>query len=142
MDYQVFLLSRIKERFDETGDTREAVAHGLGRTAGIITGAAAIMVCVFGGMATGELVMFQQMGFGLAVAVLIDATVVRTIIVPAAMELLGDWNWYLPRWLEWLPNVSVEGHAYEPPAPADQTQTQSQRERGLAPRPSLEGAES
>ena len=86
MDYQVFLLSRIKERYDETGDTREAVAHGLGRTAGIITGAAAIMVCVFGGMATGELVMFQQMGFGLAVAVLIDATVVRTIIVPAAMN--------------------------------------------------------
>ena len=90
MDYQVFLLSRIKERYDETGDTREAVAHGLGRTAGIITGAAAIMVCVFGGMATGELVMFQQMGFGLAVAVLIDATIVRTIIVPAAMELLGE----------------------------------------------------
>ncbi len=85
MDYQVFLLSRIKERYDETGDTREAVGYGLGRTAGIITGAAAIMVCVFGGMATGELVMFQQMGFGLAVAVLIDATVVRTIIVPAAM---------------------------------------------------------
>ena len=110
MDYQVFLLSRIKERFDHTGDTREAVAYGVGRTAGIITGAAAIMVCVFAGMAGGQLVMFQQMGFGLAVAVLIDATVVRTIIVPAAMELLGDWNWYLPRWLEWLPNVSVEGH--------------------------------
>ena len=109
MDYQVFLLSRIKERFDHTGDTREAVAHGVGRTASIITGAAAIMVCVFGGMAAGDMVMFQQMGFGLAVAIFIDATVVRTIIVPAAMELLGDWNWYLPRWLEWLPNVSVEG---------------------------------
>ena len=115
MDYQVFLLSRIKERYDQTGDTREAVAHGLGRTAGIITGAAAIMVCVFGGMATGELVMFQQMGFGLAVAVLIDATVVRTIIVPAAMELLGERNWYLPSWLRWIPDVSVEGHGYEPP---------------------------
>ncbi len=114
MDYQVFLLSRIKERFDHTGDTREAVAYGVGRTASIITGAAAIMVCVFAGMAGGQLVMFQQMGFGLAVAVLIDATVVRTIIVPAAMELLGDWNWYLPRWLEWLPNVSVEGRAGEP----------------------------
>ena len=113
MDYQVFLLSRIKERFDHTGDTREAVAYGVGRTASIITGAAAIMVCVFAGMAGGQLVMFQQMGFGLAVAVLIDATVVRTIIVPAAMELLGDWNWYLPRWLEWLPNVSVEGHVGE-----------------------------
>ena len=117
MDYQVFLLSRIKERFDHTGDTREAVAYGVGRTASIITGAAAIMVCVFAGMAGGQLVMFQQMGFGLGVAVLIDATVVRTIIVPAAMELLGDWNWYLPRWLEWLPNVSVEGHAGSP-APA------------------------
>ncbi len=117
MDYQVFLLSRIKERFDHTGDTREAVAYGVGRTASIITGAAAIMVCVFAGMAGGQLVMFQQMGFGLAVAVLIDATVVRTIIVPAAMELLGDWNWYLPRWLEWLPNVSVEGHVGGP-APA------------------------
>ncbi len=114
MDYQVFLLSRIKERFDHTGDTREAVAYGVGRTASIITGAAAIMVCVFAGMAGGQLVMFQQMGFGLAVAVLIDATVVRTIIVPAAMELLGDWNWYLPRWLEWLPDVSVEGHVSEP----------------------------
>ena len=109
MDYQVFLLSRIKERFDQTGDTREAVGYGVGRTAGIITGAAAIMVCVFGGMATGQMVVFQQMGFGLAVAIFLDATVVRTIVVPAAMELLGDWNWYLPRWLEWLPNVSIEG---------------------------------
>ena len=109
MDYQVFLLTRIEERFDRTGDTREAVAHGIGRTASLITGAAAIMVGVFGGMATGELVMFQQMGFGLAVAIFLDATIVRTIIVPAAMELLGDWNWYLPRWLEWLPNISVEG---------------------------------
>ncbi len=111
MDYQVFLLSRIKERYDQTGNTREAVGYGLGRTGSIITGAAAIMVCVFGGMATGELVVFQQMGFGLAVAILIDATVVRSIIVPASMELLGERNWYLPRWLEWLPNVAVEGHA-------------------------------
>ena len=114
MDYQVFLLSRIKERYDESGDTREAVATGIGRTAGIITGAAAIMVVVFAGMASGELVQFQQMGFGLAVAILIDATIVRTIVMPAAMELLGDWNWYLPRWLEWLPNVSVEGRATGP----------------------------
>jgi RND superfamily putative drug exporter len=140
MDYQVFLLSRIKERYDETGDTREAVAHGLGRTAGIITGAAAIMVCVFGGMATGELVMFQQMGFGLAVAVLIDATVVRTIIVPAAMELLGDWNWYLPRWLRWIPDVSVEGRSHESAAP--QESRRPRHEPGIAlQRPSLEGAE-
>jgi RND superfamily putative drug exporter len=71
------------------------------------------MVCVFGGMATGELVAFQQMGFGLAVAIFLDATIVRTIIVPAGMELLGDWNWYLPRWLEWLPDISVEGRVDE-----------------------------
>ena len=125
MDYQVFLLSRIKERFDQTGDTREAVGYGVGRTAGIITGAAAIMVCVFGGMATGEMVVFQQMGFGLAVAILIDATVVRTIVVPATMELLGDWNWYLPRWLEWLPNVSIEGRGtpetHDESQPGEQT---------------------
>jgi len=140
MDYQVFLLSRIKERYDQTGNTREAVGYGLGRTGSIITGAAAIMVCVFGGMATGELVVFQQMGFGLAVAVLIDATVVRCIIVPAAMELLGDRNWYLPRWLEWLPNVAVEGRAptaHLPgaaPAPAFRPQPQPAycRENGLA----------
>jgi uncharacterized membrane protein YdfJ with MMPL/SSD domain len=138
MDYQVFLLSRIKERYDQTGDTREAVGYGLGRTGSIITGAAAIMVCVFGGMATGELVMFQQMGFGLAVAVLIDATVVRSIIVPASMELLGDRNWYLPRWLEWLPNVAVEGHVPSlhlpgaAPAPAFRPQLQPayRRENG------------
>ncbi len=82
MDYQVFLLSRIKERYDHTGDTREAVAHGVGKTAGIITGAAAIMVCVFAGNATGELVMFQQMGFGFAVAIFMDATIVRNVVVP------------------------------------------------------------
>ena len=128
MDYQVFLLSRIKERFDHTGDTREAVGYGVGRTAGIITGAAAIMVCVFGGMATGEMVVFQQMGFGLAVAIFIDATIVRTIIVPAAMELLGDWNWYLPRWLEWLPNVSIEGRAPEA-APARPASAAAPRSR-------------
>jgi RND superfamily putative drug exporter len=137
MDYQVFLLSRIKERFDHTGDTREAVAHGIGRTASIITGAAAIMVCVFGGMAGGQLVMFQQMGFGLAVAVLLDATVVRIVIVPAAMELLGDWNWYLPRWLEWLPNVSVEGRVDEH-VPAGTAGAQDAP--GRAPVPGLEPA--
>jgi RND superfamily putative drug exporter len=140
MDYQVFLLSRIKERYDQSGDTREAVGYGVGRTAGIITGAAAIMVCVFGGMATGELVMFQQMGFGLAVAIFIDATVVRTIIVPASMEILGERNWYLPRWLRWIPDVSVEGHAYEPPRQKEVRRPS--HEPGLAfPRPSFEGAE-
>jgi len=109
MDYQVFLLSRIKEDYDRTGDNRGAVASGIGSTAGIITGAALIMVAVFAGFASGNLVMFQQMGFGLAVAVLLDATIVRTLVVPSTMSLLGHWNWYLPRWLEWLPRLSIEG---------------------------------
>ena len=109
MDYQVFLLSRIKEAWDRTGDNSKAVTEGVGATAGIITGAALIMVAVFAGFATGDLVMFQQMGFGLAVAVLLDATLIRTVMVPAAMKLLGRWNWYLPSWLEWLPHLSIEG---------------------------------
>jgi RND superfamily putative drug exporter len=108
MDYHVFLLSRIRERFDATGDNAGAVAYGLRSTAGIITGAALIMVVVFSGFAFGELATFQEMGFGLAVAVIIDATVVRSVLVPASMVLLGDWNWYLPHWLEWLPKVGVE----------------------------------
>ena len=110
MDYHVFLLSRIKEHFDATGRNAESVAVGLQATARIITGVALIMVVVFSGFAAGNLVMFQQMGFGLAVAVLLDATIVRSVLVPAGMALLGDWNWYLPSWLRWLPNLSVEGH--------------------------------
>jgi RND superfamily putative drug exporter len=109
MDYQVFLLSRIQERHRRTGDTRDAVAFGLRTTGGIITGAAVIMVAVFAGFAAGRLVELQQTGFGLAVAVLIDATLVRSVLVPAAMRLLGKWNWYLPRWLGWLPQLPIEG---------------------------------
>ena len=105
MDYHVFLLSRIRERFDNTGNNRESVAFGVRSTAGIITGAALIMAAVFMGIAMGDLVMFQQMGFGLAVAVLLDATIVRSVLVPAAMELLGDRNWYLPSFLHWLPDL-------------------------------------
>jgi RND superfamily putative drug exporter len=108
MVYQVFLLSRIRERYDHCGDTREAVSFGLQSTAGIITGAALIMVAVFAGLAAGEMVMFQEIGFGLAVAVAIDATLVRIVVVPSTMALLGRWNWYLPRWLQWLPHVSLE----------------------------------
>ncbi|MCI0424223.1 MAG: MMPL family transporter [Actinobacteria bacterium] len=115
MDYHVFLLSRIKERFDQTGDNTESVAYGLRKTGALITGAAVIMVAVFAGFAAGSLVSFQQMGFGLAVAVLFDATIVRTVLVPASMKLLGRWNWYFPRWLEWVPNISVEGHLDETP---------------------------
>jgi len=109
MDYHVFLLSRIKERYDQTGDNSGSVAYGLRSTASIITGAALIMVAVFGGFALGPLSMFQQMGFGLAVAVILDATIVRMVLVPASMELLGDKNWYFPSWLEWLPHISIEG---------------------------------
>ena len=108
MDYHVFLLSRIRERFDQTGDNRESVAFGVRQTGGIITGAALIMVAVFGGFAAGDLVMFQQLGFGLAVAVFLDATIVRSVLVPAAMRLLGSANWWFPRCLAWLPDVRVE----------------------------------
>ncbi len=108
MDYHVFLISRIRERFDETHQNTESVAFGLRSTANIITGAAAIMVAVFGGFALGDLVMFQQIGLGLAVAVFLDATIVRTVLVPATMRLLGDANWYLPTWLHWLPDLRVE----------------------------------
>jgi RND superfamily putative drug exporter len=107
MDYQVFLLSRIKERYELTGDTTGAVIHGVASTARIITGAALIIVAVFLGFASGELIMFQQMGFGIAAALLIDATIVRLILLPSAMRLLGTWNWYLPRWLEWLPQLHL-----------------------------------
>jgi putative drug exporter of the RND superfamily len=118
MDYQVFLLSRIRERYDQTGDTEEAVAWGVASTARIITGAALIIVAVFSGFASGDLVMFQQMGFGVAVALLLDATIIRSVVLPSAMKLLGRWNWYLPSWLRWLPRVNVEGPAGEAPVHA------------------------
>ena len=109
MDYHVFLLSRIKERYDLTGDNADAVAFGLSSTGALITGAALIMVAVFGGFAAGDLLMLQQAGFGLAVAVILDATVIRSVLVPASMALLGDRNWYFPSWLEWVPELHVEG---------------------------------
>ncbi len=115
MDYHVFMLSRIRERYDQTGDNASAVAFGLSSTAGIITGAAAIMVAVFAGFAAGELVMFQQLGLGLAAAVFLDATIVRSVLVPSTMRLLGARNWYLPRFLRWIPDVRVEG--VQPPRP-------------------------
>jgi RND superfamily putative drug exporter len=108
MDYQVFLLSRIRERYDQGADTVGAVRWGVASTARIITGAALIIVAVFSGFAAGDLIMFQQMGFGVAVALLIDATVIRSVLLPSAMALLGDRNWYLPRWLRWLPHLEVE----------------------------------
>lgn len=111
MDYHVFLLSRIRERYTQTGDSSEAVSFGVRTTARLITGAALIIIVVFAGFATGELVMFQQMGFGVAVALLLDATLVRSVLVPAAMELLGERNWWLPSWLNWLPHLEVEAES-------------------------------
>ena len=108
MDYHVFLLSRIRERYDQTRDNAEAVAYGLRSTAGLITGAALIMVAVFGAFASGETIINQQVGFGLSVAVFLDATLVRSVLVPATMEMLGARNWYLPSWLSWLPDLRVE----------------------------------
>jgi RND superfamily putative drug exporter len=120
MDYQVFLLSRIRERFDQGADTAAAVRWGVASTARIITGAALIIVAVFSGFAAGDLVMFQQMGFGIAVSLLIDATVIRSVVLPSVMVLLGDRNWYLPRWLSWLPHLEVEGHVKAEPEPEPQ----------------------
>ena len=108
MDYHVFLLSRIRERYDQTGNNAQAVAYGLRSTGGMITGAALIMVAVFGGFAAGDTIVNQQVGFGLAVAVFLDATLVRSVLIPASMEVLGRGNWYLPSWLSWLPDLRVE----------------------------------
>ncbi|MFC1994351.1 MMPL family transporter [Chloroflexota bacterium] len=108
MDYHVFLLSRIQEKFLRTNDNTGSVAYGIRSTGRIITGAALIMIAVFIGFASGDLSMFQQMGFGLAVAVLLDATIVRSVLVPATMKLLGTKNWYLPSWLHWLPDIRAE----------------------------------
>ena len=111
MDYHVFIVSRIKELHDEGMTTDESIRLAITRTAGTVTSAAVIMVAVFGLFATLSLIMMQQMGFGLAIAVLIDATIVRAVLVPSVMKLLGEWNWYLPRRLERLPSLSPEGTA-------------------------------
>ncbi len=108
MDYEVFLLSRVREEYDRTGDNGLAVADGLAATARVITAAAAIMVCVFGSFVLGDLRVLKLFGLGLASAILIDATLVRIVLVPATMELLGDRNWWFPKWLEWIPQVHVE----------------------------------
>ncbi|HEU4451061.1 MAG TPA: MMPL family transporter [Gaiellaceae bacterium] len=121
MDYHVFIISRIRETFDRGASTEEAIAHGIRSTAGVVTSAAIVMVSVFAIFATLSMLFFKQFGVGLATAVLIDATIVRAVLLPASMKLLGDWNWYLPRWLQWLPRL--EGHEAEPapeiePSPA------------------------
>ena len=113
MDYHVFILSRVKELHDAGESTEDAVRHAITRTAGTVTSAAIIMVAVFGLFGTLTMIDIKQMGIGLAIAVLIDATIIRAVLLPAAMKLLGEWNWYLPSWLEWLPTLSPEG-ASEP----------------------------
>jgi RND superfamily putative drug exporter len=117
MDYEVFMLSRIREEFDRTGDAVTSVADGLAQTARVITAAAAIMVVVFGSFMFEDIREIKLFGLGLALAVLLDATLVRMLLVPATMELLGDRNWWMPRWLDRsLPRINVEGRPIRPAA--------------------------
>jgi uncharacterized membrane protein YdfJ with MMPL/SSD domain len=118
MDYHVFILSRIKEAVDRGESTEEAVSHGIKSTAGVVSAAALVMVGVFSIFATLSFIDMKQFGVGLAAAVLIDATLVRGVLLPAAMKLLGKWNWYLPSWLEWLPKGAAMEGSPEPPARA------------------------
>ena len=121
MDYHVFILSRVREAYDKGMRTDEAIAHGIKSTAGVVTSAAFVMVGVFAIFATLSMLILKQFGVGLAAAILIDATIVRAILLPATMKLLGDWNWYLPKWLEWLPRLEHGGSVRKvkaPPAPA------------------------
>jgi RND superfamily putative drug exporter len=108
MDYHVFILSRVREAFDRGMKTEDAVAHGIVTTAGVVTSAAIVMVGAFGVFALLPIIDMKELGIGLAAAVLIDATVVRAVLLPATMKLLGDWNWYLPKWLQWLPRLEHE----------------------------------
>ena len=118
MDYHVFILSRIREAFDRGMTTEDAVAHGIKTTAGTVSSAALVMVGAFGIFATLPFLDFKEMGIGLAAAVLIDATIVRAVLLPATMKLLGEWNWYLPRWLSWLPRLEHDAEPEAPAAPA------------------------
>jgi uncharacterized membrane protein YdfJ with MMPL/SSD domain len=117
MDYHVFILSRIREAVIRGMGTDEAVAYGIRSTAGVVTSAAIVMVFVFAVFATLSMMFFKQFGVGLAVAVLLDATIVRAVLLPASMKLLGDWNWYLPSWLEWLPHFDPEEGEPAPESP-------------------------
>jgi uncharacterized membrane protein YdfJ with MMPL/SSD domain len=110
MDYHVFILSRVREAVDRGATTEDAVRHGIRSTAGVVTSAAAVMVAVFAVFITLTIIDLKQLGFALASAILIDATIVRAVLLPALMKLLGDWNWYLPSWLNWLPKLSLEEH--------------------------------
>jgi RND superfamily putative drug exporter len=123
MDYHVFILSRIREHYDISKDNAESVAVGLRSTGRIITGAALIMVVVFGAFSQGSMLALQQLGFGLAVAVFLDATIIRSILVPSLMTIIGDSNWWLPKWLEWLPDIRIEGEPPQAPSAEGQPAT-------------------
>jgi uncharacterized membrane protein YdfJ with MMPL/SSD domain len=119
MDYHVFILSRVREAYDRGLKTEDAVAHGIKTTAGVVSSAALVMVGVFSIFATLPILDMKELGIGLAAAVLIDATIVRAVLLPATMKMLGDWNWYLPRWLNWLPTLEHDrGDTSTPPVPA------------------------
>jgi RND superfamily putative drug exporter len=118
MDYHVFIISRVRETFDRGASMDDAIAHGIKSTAGVVTSAAIVMVAVFSIFATLSMLMFKQFGVGLAAAILIDATIVRGVLLPATMKLLGERNWYLPRWLEWLPRLETEEASTVPPKSA------------------------
>ena len=109
MDYHVFVISKIRELRDRGAGTDEAIRGGIVSTAGVVTSAAAVMVGVFACFATLQFLFFKQFGVGLSVAILLDATIIRAVLLPALMKLLGEWNWYLPRWLQWLPGGEKEG---------------------------------
>jgi RND superfamily putative drug exporter len=114
MDYHVFILSRIREAFDRGMKTDDAIAYGIKATASTVTSAAIVMVGVFAIFATLSSLDFKQMGIGLSVAILVDATIVRAVLLPSTMKLLGDWNWYLPKGLAWLPRISHEAATPDP----------------------------
>ncbi len=140
MDYHVFILSRVREAHDHGMSTEDAVAHGIKATAGVVTSAAIVMVAVFAIFATLDEIVFQMMGVGLAAAILIDATIVRAVLLPSTMKLLGDWNWYLPRWLAWLPRLTTEPTASPAPSPTARPAVRRTRSARPAGRhPSLPG---
>src|SRR5262249_36017159 len=125
MDYHVFILSRIREAYQRGMSTPDAVRHGIATTAGTVTSAAVVMVVVFSVFVTLSFIDLKEMGVGLAVAVLIDATIVRGVLLPATMRVLGDWNWYLPKWLEWIPHVGIENDSALPEPTPTRSSTDS-----------------
>ncbi len=123
MDYQVFLLTRVREEYEKTGDTRQGVVRGLARTARVITSAALIMIFVFGAFVLNFSPEVKMFGLGLAFAVLVDSTIVRMMLVPSIMEILGDANWWFPKWLRFLPQLQIDGESSAPePDPGSATE--------------------